>query len=409
MDPHFKNLQWIETQYEAMISLVEKWANINSNSDNLTGLATMLSTLKEDFNFLQGDSSVISLGPRYIIGKQSQGIKKPVGQVLSIRKRPKAPVQIFLGGHMDTVYSVSSPFQQTSRLNQNTLRGPGVTDMKGGLAIMLKSLETLERSPYASRVGWEIFINSDEEIGSPSSCHLLQQAAKKYHIGLIFEPSFADGSFVSGRKGSATYTIVARGKAAHAGRDFSAGRNAIDAIAYIIRELEELDRHQDTTINVGYIEGGGPVNIVPDLAICRLNIRAVSIEEMEVTQARMNQVIDQCRQRDGIQVEIIEEYSRPPKPFDVKTQALFQQYQSCAEQLGIPFHTRESGGVCDGNILSAAGLPTLDSVGAVGGGIHTEEEYLFLPSLVERTQLAAFFLLMLATRAPISAKEAPNA
>lgn len=398
MHRYLATLKWIESQYESMVALVKKWSNINSYSENLAGLGEMLSVLKEDFKELEGEFTIHTLSPRLIIGSRGNRVEMPLGQALSIKKRPHAPIQVFLSGHMDTVYPPSSHFQIVEQLDQETLRGPGVTDLKGGLAIMLKALQALENSPYASQIGWEILLNPDEEIGSIGSKPLFEEAAKRHHVGLIFEPAFADGALVSARKGSANYTIIVRGQAAHAGRDFSIGRSSIYAIAHIIREIEELN-HNDkgTTVNIGHIEGGGPINIVPDLAICRLNIRATSAQEMITIENLIEQIINRYKQQEEMHFELIEDTSRLPKPFDAQTQELFHGYQTCAEKLKIPFHIRESGGVCDGNILSAAGLPTIDSVGAVGGHIHTEEEYLLLPSLIERCQLVTLFLFKLAT------------
>src|SRR3989304_2280040 len=143
-------------------------------------------------------------GPlRWLSGK---GIRKPLGNALSIRKRSTAPLRIFLGAHMDTVYPADHPFQKAVRVDQNTLRGPGVADSKGGLVVMLKALEALERSPYAQSVGWEVLINPDEELGSPGSAPLLAQAAKNTHLGLVFEPPLPDGALVGARKRPATLT-----------------------------------------------------------------------------------------------------------------------------------------------------------------------------------------------------------
>lgn len=392
-------LEWIDTQYMQMIAKVEKWSRINSWSDHLSGLNDMLAILLEEFAILNGEQSTVAMAPRKSVSNQGAITEKATGQALSIKKRPKAPIQVLLSGHLDTVYAPTHPFQEVQRLDSETLRGPGVTDMKGGLVIMLKALEAFERSPHASSIGWEVFISPDEEVGSPSSSIFLAEAAKRHHVGLVFEPSFADGAFVSKRKGSANYTIVAKGKAAHAGREYGAGRSAIYAIADLINELEKLnDPDKGITLNVGYIEGGGPVNIVPELAMCRLNVRANSAQEMAAAILKMNEILKRTQQKKEVQLTLIEENYRQPKPFDEKTEMLFQHYQQCAEQLQLPFQLRESGGVTDGNTLAAAGLPTIDSIGAIGGNIHTDEEFLHLPSLTQRAKLTTLYLLKLANK-----------
>src|SRR5690606_15405959 len=132
----------------------------------------------------------------------------------------------------------------------------------------------LEESPFKGKIGWQVFINSDEEVGSPGSKNILQQLAPNFDIGMVFEPPFPDGTLVSARKGSANYTIVAKGKAAHAGRDFDKGINAISSIIKFIKKVEKLTSPKlGTTVNIGFIEGGGPINIVPNSALCRFNIR----------------------------------------------------------------------------------------------------------------------------------------
>lgn len=397
MHHYTSTLQWINQQKNAMLATVEKWAALNSGSENLTGLAAFLTVLRGEFSILGGEEQVISLNSRQVIGQRGFQVDVPLGQALSIRKRPAAPLQIFLAGHMDTVYGANNHFQHTERLDETTLRGPGVTDMKGGLLILLKTLQALELSPYKESIGWEVLINPDEEIGSPGSTPLFVKAAKRHHIGLIFEPGFADGAFVSKRKGSSNLTIIAHGRSAHAGRDFHAGRNSIYALVHIIQEIEQLtDESKGITLNVGHIEGGGPVNIVPDLAICRLNIRTEKSGDLTHTKAKIQGIVNAAAS-DGIELKLVEDYSRMPKPYDTRHKKIFKDYKSCAEDLDLHFQLRETGGVCDGNTLAAEGLPTLDSVGAVGGFIHTDEEYLLIPSLVERTKLNTLFLLKLAS------------
>lgn len=391
-------LKWLLSQQQTMIALVEKWANVNTGSENLSGINVFREILQEDFAILGGKAEVISLSPRKIINAQGDIIEIPAASALRITKRQKAPIQVFLGGHMDTVFSLSHPFQHTSYPDQNILQGPGVADMKGGLAILLKGLEAFERSPYASQIGWEILLNPDEEIGSPSSDHLFVEGAHRNHLGILFEPAYSDGAFVSARKGSANFTMTAKGKASHAGRDFHAGKSAIYAIADAIQQAEDLnDNAHQTTVNVGFIQGGGPVNIVPDFALCRLNVRTATQEQFSFIQKELQRIATSCQERDGIEIALIEQYSCPPKPFNQKTQALFHAYHACADELNIPFHVRESGGVCDGNRLAAQGLPTLDTAGAVGGNIHTQEEYIEVNRLTERAHLFALFLIRLAT------------
>lgn len=397
MKKFIQNLNWIESKSGCMQGLVKKWSEINSFSTHLAGLSELLNQLGADFGQLEGKQTLLQLAPQKTVGLEGKITEQQLGAALQIRKRPLAPIQVFLGGHIDTVYPPSSPFQKVIEKENDCWIGPGVTDMKGGLAILLMALLAFEQSPFAGQLGWEILINPDEEIGSPGSIPFFEKAAKRNHFGLIFEPSFPDGAFVSSRKGSSTYTIFFRGRPAHVGRDYTAGSHAIYALAEFTQEIEKLNQTENGLIaNVGYVEGGGPVNIVPESAALRLNIRSSEEKDILSFGHKLEALASQCQKREGIHISIFNDAQRMPKPFDAKTQALFKLYEGCAGQLGLPFHLRETGGVCDGNILAGSGLPTLDSIGAMGGKIHTHDEYLYLPSLVYRAQLAALFLLEIA-------------
>ena len=404
MDAYSPHLDWINSQKDSLLQRVKQWVAINTFSWNIEGLSQLLLQLQSAFKILDGEVACMDLPPQKILGSDGHFQSQPLGQALVIRKRPKAPFQILLGGHMDTVYAPSSPFQFIEERGKNIWNGPGVADMKGGIAILLTALEALERSPFANQIGWEVLLTPDEEIGSPGSASLYETAADRHHFGLIFEPSFPDGAFVSQRKGSANYTIIVRGRAAHVGRDFSQGRNAVFPLARFIHQLEGLLNDQDLTINVADIEGKGPVNIVPPLATCRINLRSSSSETLEKA-SRQLQKFAQQSEREGIQVEVVQDSFRSPKPYDWETQHLFDAYADCAQDLNIPFQIRPTGGVCDGNILAGAGLPTLDTAGAVGGALHTPDEYLILSSLVERAKLAALFLFKLASQEIVIQKE----
>jgi glutamate carboxypeptidase len=266
--------------------------------------------------------------------------------------------------------------------------------MKGGLAILLTTLEALERSPYAQKIGWEVLLTPDEEIGSPCSAKLYESAATRHQCALIFEPGFPDGAFVSERKGSATFSVAVHGKAAHVGRDFAHGRSAVLAIARLIQKLDALQREEDLIFNIADLQGSGPVNIVPPLASCKVNFRSSNAARLLEVGELLKQFALES-QEDGITIEVMKDSFRAPKPFDEGTGKLFEAYAQCASQLQMPFQTRATGGVCDGNILAGAGLPTLDTAGAVGGALHTQEEYLICSSLVERAKLATLFLMML--------------
>ena len=391
-------LDWIESQHVAMVSLVEQWSSINSGSYNLPGLAHMLAALSASFAVLGGKEERIALAPMKAVNKQGDAFDQPQGQALRIRKRPDAPLQVFLCGHMDTVFGADHPFQTVRRIDDNTLNGPGAADLKGGLVIMLHALHALEQSPYASQIGWEILLNPDEEIGSTGSAPLLAEAAKRNHLGLIYEPSFADGTIVSKRKGTGNFTAVIRGRAAHAGRDFHLGRNAIALMGEYITALYALNgKHEGITVNPGIIEGGKAVNIVPDLAILKFNIRMASHAEQEWVTQELERLTAEFSVREGFSFALHGGFTRPPKPVTDGVQKLFDYVQDCGKQLGQNIKWQPSGGCCDGNNLIAHGLPNLDTLGVRGGEIHSDREFVLLDSLTERAKLSALLLMRLAS------------
>lgn len=392
-------IEWIDSQARRMLELVEHWANINTASDNLEGLRRVCADLAKEFATLGGQARLIDLPPLRNIDSSGRVVEAPLGRALSVIKRPEAPVRVFLGVHMDTVYGRNQPFQDTLRADANTLVGPGVADAKGGIAVMLVALEALERSGAANSIGWEVLINPDEELGSPGSGPLLVECAKRNHIGLVFEPTLDDGSLVSQRKGSGNFAVIVRGRAAHAGRDFERGCNAIAAMAEAVAELDRLNgRFEGLTVNVARVEGGGPLNVVPDLAICRLNVRYVDSDQEAIIRSKLDEVVGELTRRSGIRAEWHGGFTAPPKPLDEATLVLLEHCAELGRELGIEIAWRPSGGVCDGNRLAAAGLANIDAMGARGGHIHSPDEYLIIDSLTERARLAALLLVRLATR-----------
>jgi glutamate carboxypeptidase len=302
---------------------------------------------------------------------------------------------VLLAIHYDTVFGTDHPFQSVTRVDQHTLRGPGVCDAKGGLLVLLHALLALERSPVAGGLAWEVLLNPDEELGSPGSGTLFAAAARRNDIGLVFEPALPDGSLVASRKGSGNFTFIARGRAAHAGRDAHLGRNAIHALASLVANVAALAREfPGISINTASIAGGGPLNIIPDLAIARTNVRPQTFEEESAFTFRLKDLI--AAQPEGISIEFCGGFHCPPKPLTPSTERLLESLRDCAAQLDLALNWRPTGGVCDGNRLAAAGLPTVDSLGVRGGNMHTDQEFARLDSLTERTKLVTLLLLRLA-------------
>lgn len=398
MEQYQPYLDWIDSQSQHMIHLTQSWSRINSGSYHLEGLARMCQALEDNFLWLNGHIETIALPPLKAVDARGEEVEIAMGKALRIRKRPEAPIQAFLGGHMDTVFAADHPFQEPVYLDDNTLNGPGVADLKGGLVVMLKALEAVEQSSWAEKIGYEIVINPDEEIGSQSSDFLFKEAAERCQFGLIYEPALSDGTLAGARKGSGNFTIVVKGKAAHAGREFEAGRNAIVVAAEVVQALDALNgQREGMTVNVGKIEGGGPLNMVPDLAIVRFNVRLPSAEDREWMSEELEKVQRLVDGRDGYFLFVHGAFTREPKPMAAKNKTLFNLLRTTGEIANIPIAWKATGGCCDGNNLWKYGLPNIDTLGVRGGNIHSDKEFVLLDSLPDRAKLSALFLMRMAS------------
>lgn len=391
-------LDWLNSQQQDMLHKTIELASINSDSLNRDGVNAVRQKLTEYCIPLGGEVKVQAVAPYPFLNRAGEIENIPLGDALSIKKRPEAPLQIFFCGHMDTVFPIDSPFQTVRWLDDNTLNGPGVADLKGGLVLMLKAIEAFERSPWAERIGWEILFNPDEEIGSPSSAPLIKDIAQRIDLGLIYEPCLADGTLAGARKGSGNFSIAVRGRAAHAGREHHLGRNAIRATCDFISALDDLNgQRQGVTINAGYIEGGGAVNVVPDLTIARFNIRIEKPQDEGWCLEQLSKLLQQLNQRDGISATLHGGFGRIPKVLSKANLALFELTKACGAELGMNINWVSTGGCCDGNNLAAAGIPNIDTLGVQGGNIHSPEEFMRVDSLTQRSKLSALLLMKLAT------------
>ena len=218
-------------EHDPMLSQVQDWAAVNSGSGNLAGLATTAQLLADGFAALPGEIALVSPAPVERI--RSDGIVETVehGQHLVLTVRPEAPVQLLFTGHMDTVFALDHTFQAQEWLEDGVLNGPGVADMKGGISVMMAALKAAESSAGFDRVGYQVLINSDEEVGSPSSAPLIEKLAKSKLAALTYEPALPDGTLAGARAGSGNFSIIITGKSAHAGRNPDDGRNALLAAA----------------------------------------------------------------------------------------------------------------------------------------------------------------------------------
>lgn len=379
-----------------MLDRVADWARVNSGSSNLDGLERIAGLLADAFSALPGQLTLEEPERVEAVGADGRLHAVAHGRNLHLVVRPDAPVQLLLTGHMDTVYGADHPFQRLEWLGPQVLRGPGVADMKGGIAVMLSALTAVEGSDAAARIGYEVVINSDEEVGSPGSSPLIVRAARGKQAALTYEPAaLPDGTLAGARPGSGNFSLVVTGRSAHAGRNPEEGRNALVAAADLAVRLDSAKR-AGLAVNPARIDGGGPNNVVPDHAVLRINMRPGTPDDQRAAQLALGEAIEAVAAEREVRINMHGGFGRPPKPLDGRAQKLFDLVRRCGAELGQAIAWRTTGGVCDGNNIAACGVPVVDTMGVRGGAIHSSDEYLIVESLTERAQLSALTLMRLA-------------
>jgi glutamate carboxypeptidase len=382
---------------EPMLEQVTQWAAINSGSRHLAGLELVATALADAFSALPGAIALENAAPVEAMG--ADGVLMPVahGRNLHATVRPEAPVQLLFTGHMDTVFGEDHDFQEVFWREEGVLGGPGVADMKSGVAIMLAALKAVE-SVGVPNLGYEVVINSDEEVGSLGSAALIAAAARGKRAALTYEPSaLPDGTLAGARPGSGNFSISIQGRSAHAGRNPEEGRNALLAAADLALRLADLKR-PGLSVNPARIDGGGPNNVVPDKAVLRVNMRPRTPEDQARAQAELDEAIALVMAKHDVRIHCHGGFGRPPKPIDARAQKLFELVRRAGADLGQDIGWRDTGGVCDGNNIAACGVPVVDTMGGRGGAIHCDKEYLIVESLVERASLSALTILRLANK-----------
>ena len=382
---------------DAMLEQTLAWSALNTGTRNLDGLSRQWDLLAEAFSTLPGTLS--DHQPAEVTAIAADGTEQALahGSHLVMRVRPEVERRILLTGHMDTVFPADSAFQQPQWLDDDTVNGPGVADMKGGIVVMLHALCAFERSEHASRLGCDVLINSDEETGSLSSAPLIEELARGKYAALTYEPAaLPDGTLAHARGGSGNYSLTITGQSAHAGRNPQDGRNAIVAAAALTIGLKEL-QSEECPVNPAKIEGGSANNVVPDHAVLRFNIRPKSPDAAAAFEMGLARLMGDVQQAHEVSIHRHGGITRPPKPVDGKAQRLFDLVRDCGAALGQEIGWKSTGGVCDGNNIASCGVPVVDTMGVRGGAIHSPQEFMIVSSLKERAALSALVLHKLAS------------
>ena len=316
--------------------------------------------------------------------------KKTVGDQI-IARWGSGPGGFFLIGHIDTVFPLGTldlmPFYEEG----DKIFGPGVLDMKTGIVVMLQAIAILQEMGKMPERPITMLFNTDEEMGSYLSRELVKELAKDMTLALVFEPSEnLDGSLHTWRKGTGKFHIKVQGRAAHSGGAHQKGLNAIEELSHHIVQVQQLtDYEQGTTINIGSIQGGRAINIVPAYAEADGDIRVTRVDEYKRVE-KVIQTLQPVLKDALIATECI--LNRPPMPYDDTMDATFKKAQKIAAAEGLEIIAGGSGSASDANFVADMGVPVLDGMGAVGEGFHSESEYILTQSMFDRLQLTVALL-----------------
>jgi glutamate carboxypeptidase len=297
--------------------------------------------------------------------------------------------RVLLLGHMDTVFDDGVASDRPFTVRDRRAFGPGVSDMKGGLLAGFFAVDALREAGYETFERLTYVCNPDEEIGSPSSKGLIRRLATEHDAALVLECARANGDVVSSRKGVTDYRIRIHGRAAHAGVEPERGRSAVIEAAHQAIAIAALhERWPGVSCNVGILRGGTRTNVVAEDAVLEVDLRAPSLETLQAAEREVERI---CAEPtlDGVTVSVESDGWHRPMEKTPASQRLVDSAVAVAATLGFALEDASTGGASDGNTTSAAGCPTLDGLGPIGGGAHGPDEWLDLDSIVPRTTLLA--------------------
>ncbi len=365
----------LKEKEQEMLLLLEQLVNMDSGSTDKEGIDRVGKLLQQSYEQL---------------GFQIETIQEEIrGNHLVIRHREAVDPEIIVVAHMDTVFPKGTAEKRPFTIRDGRAFGPGVIDMKASHVTLLYALKALYETGTAGLENTVILLTSDEEIGSGTSKELIEKHAENKKYALIMEPARQDGSLVTARRGAGEYSLYVTGKAAHAGIAPESGSSAIEELAQKIIKLHGLTDHaQGMSVSVGIIEGGTTVNTIAPAAAAHVDLRISTIEQGEWLEKKIEEI---CATPDveGTSIELVGGIERPPMVKNAQTLELLEVIQTVGDELGIEITDISTGGGSDASFTSAKGVATIDGLGPVGGNAHTEDEYLEVDSLVERTVLLA--------------------
>jgi len=373
-------LAFAEAKQSAIVALVSELARCESPSDQPQAVNRFVNLVASR---IEGAASMKTLpGGRFGHHLRCEfkfpGAKADAGRILVL-------------AHSDTVWPLGTLAQMPVREEDGRLWGPGVLDMKSGIAFFLFAVHTLQMLDIPVRRRIVFQVNSDEEVGSETSREFTEEAARLSAAVLIVEPGTGlKGKLKTARKGVGDYTVTVKGRASHAGVDYEAGASAVVELARQIPKIAAFTNlEQGITVNPGVISGGTRTNVVAAEARAEIDIRIAKAKDA----AALDKKFRSLRPFDKrCSVHVDGGLNRPPMERTPAIGKLFQTARACAKELGVTLQESSTGGGSDGNFTAALGVPTLDGLGGVGEGAHAANESILLDRIADRTALLALLL-----------------
>ncbi len=359
--------------------LLEEIVAINSYSHNTEGVVQVAQVLRRalpsPFKADNLDSNSIS----------------DEGTLWVYRCGPIGEIPILLIGHLDTVFPPGT-FDSGMICQDSHLLGPGVADMKGGLAVIIGALWALDRLNVLPEIPLLLAFNGDEEIGSQRSGDMLMELARSCRLGFVFECGGPGGSVVTSRRGLHRYRLEIRGAAGHAGNQPGDKQSALVELAHQILRLEALnDPQTGLTVNVGKAFGGSTANVIPGSAEAEFEIRFSEQRQGDAIEERIQTLVNSPHHT-GLMVQLTHSHSRPAMTRTPPIAGLYQEVAHAAEGIHMSLSEEHRGGASDANLLASSGLPVIDGLGPVGEMDHSENERILKDSLFQRVELLVHLL-----------------
>ena len=372
-----EQLRYFHKRQKEIIESIRQLVELESPSDVKQSVDRVGTVLASRFGELGGE---VKFHPSEKSGNHLQ---------IDFRPRGDKTKPVLLLGHMDTVYPIGTISKMPCRVSKGRVFGPGVLDMKAGIALAFHVIEAL--------VNWNdgkpirpmtLLLVSDEEVGSASSRTITEKLAREARAVLVLEPAYGlHGAVKTARKGVGEYTIQVTGVAAHSGLDFEKGQSAVIELAHQILKISKLvDVKSGVTLNVGKIAGGTRTNVVPANATASIDLRISSAKDIKAIDARLKALKPE---NPRCSISVTGKVNRPPLERTEGVATLYGRAHEIASQFGWNLQEAAVGGGSDGNFTAALGIPTLDGLGAVGEGAHADHESVVIEELPRRAALLA--------------------